>query len=155
MSSTPESGGETKMKMNTTSPFQAQVRPDLALKRRSSLSCPTESDDNTVPFEDEGSHRNGQTALQAAWDKLYKARAILEAEQAYLRDDRIAFQGELDQLQQREQNVEARELRVQQLEHQASLAAQEAQDTKDSESALSRLSRVPFEMARSVFSSKK
>jgi hypothetical protein len=114
--------------------------------------------DNTVPFDDEGIAQRGHAGLQAAWDKLYKARSILEAEQAHLRDDRIALQGEMDLLQQREQNVAARELRIQQLELQAQIQiaeAQEAQEVKDSESALTRLTRAPFDMARSVFGQKK
>jgi hypothetical protein len=139
--------------MNTTVPFQTPFRPDLALKRRSqALSRPMES---AVPFGDEGLARHGHSALQAAWDKLYKARSILEAEQAHLRDDRIAFQGELDLLQLREQNIAMREERIQQLELQAQIQIAEEQDAKDSESALTRLTRAPFDMARSVFGQKK
>jgi hypothetical protein len=140
--------------MNTTIPFQAQAKPDLTIKRRSTISRPMESD-NTVPFEDEDAGPRGVSALHAAWDKLYKARSILEAEQVHLRDDRIALQGEVDQLQQREQHVAARELRMQQMEYQAQLAIAEAQDAKDSESALTKLTRAPFDMARSVFGQKK
>jgi hypothetical protein len=141
--------------MNTTIPFQ--IRPDLALKRRSqAMSRPMESD-NTVPFENEGMSRHGQTALQVAWDKLYKARSILEAEQAHLRDDRILLQGEMDLLRDRAENVAARELRIQQLELHAQLQLAEAQDAqaeKDAQSPLARLTRAPFDMARSVFGKK-
>jgi hypothetical protein len=140
--------------MNTTSPFQTSVRPDLIIKRRSPISRPMESD-STAPFEDEGGGRNSHSALQAGWDKLYKARSILEAEQAHLRDDRIALQGEIDVLQQREQNVTAREQRIQQMEYQAQLAIADAQAEKDSESSFSKLTRAPFDMARSVFGPKK
>jgi hypothetical protein len=140
--------------MNTTIPFQAQAKPDLTIKRRSTISRPMESD-NTVPFEDVDAGPRGVSALHVAWDKLYKARSILEAEQVHLRDDRIALQGEVDQLQEREQHVAARELRMQQMEYQAQLAIAEAQDAKDSESALSKLTRAPFDMARSVFGQKK
>ena len=107
-----ENDNEPTERLNTTIPFQTQFRNDLTLKRRSpGMSRPMESD-NTVPFEDgSASSPHGQAGLQAAWDKLYKARAILEAEQVHLRDDRIALQGEIDLLQQREQNVAARELR--------------------------------------------
>ncbi|HEY5228970.1 MAG TPA: hypothetical protein VIJ19_10530 [Opitutaceae bacterium] len=140
--------------MNTTIPFQSSVRPDLSIKRRSPISRPMESD-STAPFEDEAGGHNGHSALQAAWDKLYKARSILEAEQAHLRDDRIAIQGEIEVLQQREQNVTAREQRIQQMEYQAQLAIAEAQAEKDAESSFSKLTRAPFDMARSVFGQKK
>jgi hypothetical protein len=105
--------------MNTTIPFQTQFRNDLTLKRRNQgVSRPMEStdSDNTVPFDGGSMSPHGPAGLQAAWDKLYKARSILEAEQVHLRDDRIALQGEIDLLQQREENVVARELRIQQLE---------------------------------------
>jgi hypothetical protein len=144
-------------RMNTTIPFQTQFRNDLTLKRRSpGISRPMESD-NTIPFESGSASPHGHEALQAAWDKLYKARSILEAEQVHLRDDRIALQGEIDLLQQREQNVAARELRIQQLELQYQMqaaAAQDAQAEKDSQSPFSRLTRAPFDMARSVFGKK-
>jgi len=139
--------------MNTTIPFQTSVRPDLTIKRRP-ISRPMESD-STAPFEDEGGGRHSHSALQAGWDKLYKARSILEAEQAHLRDDRIALQGEVDVLLQREQNVTAREQRIQQMEYQAQLAIADAQAEKESESSFSKLTRAPFDMARSVFGQKK
>jgi hypothetical protein len=144
--------------MNTTSPF-AQTRPELTLKRRPNIQAPLESD-NTLAFEGDLSGAYGQAALQAAWDKLYRARSILEAEQAHMRDDRIAFQGEIDALDHRERTIAMRELRMQQIEHQAQVAmadaqeAQQAQDAKEPESTISRLTRAPFDMARSVFGKK-
>jgi Holliday junction resolvase-like predicted endonuclease len=155
-----EKDAELPERMNTTIPFQTQFRNDLTLKRRSQgVSRPMESmeSDSTVPFEGGSMSPHGPAGLQAAWDKLYKARAILEAEQVHLRDDRIALQGEIDLLQQREENVAARELRIQQLELQYQMqiaAAQDAQAEKDSQSALTRLTRAPFDMARSVFGKK-
>jgi hypothetical protein len=129
-------------------------RTDLSIKRRSVISRPMESD-SSAPFGDEDTGRTSHSALQIAWDKLYKARALLEAEQAHLRDDRIALQGEFDLIQQREANVAARELRIQQMEYQMQLSIAEEQAEKDQESALSKLTRAPFDMARSVFGQKK
>ncbi len=143
--------------MNSTAPFQSQFRPELSLKRRghSGIHTPIESDDSTPPFESDSADPHGYAALQAAWDKLYRARSILEAEQAHLRDDRIAIQGELDALDAREQAVAAHEERIRQIELQASLAREEAQDEKESESTISRLTRAPFDIAKSVFGQKK
>jgi hypothetical protein len=137
-------------------PFQNPLRPELALKRRghSNPPIPMESDD-TVPMERRIAGPYGTASLQEAWDKLYKARAILEAEQNHLRDDRIAVQGEIDALAAREHMVSAREVRIQQLELQATLARAEAEDAKAEESALSKFTRAPFDMARSVFGQKK
>jgi hypothetical protein len=142
--------------MNTTT---APFRPELSLKRRgqSSQYNPTESG-SAAPFEGEDQALHSQAALQAGWDKLYRARAILEAEQAHLRDDRIAIQGELDALDAREQAVAARELRIEQLELKARIAmaeAAEAAQEKESESTIAKLTRAPFDMARSVFGQKK
>jgi hypothetical protein len=141
--------------MNTTLPFQTQFRPELTLKRKSqAVARPMESD-NTVPFEGDDFGAASPMTLQAAWNKLYKARSILEAEQAHLRDDRIALQGELDVLQHREQVVAARELRIQQLELKASLDKADAEDERESASTLTKLTRAPFDMARSVFGQRK
>jgi hypothetical protein len=147
----------------TTSPFD---RAGLSLKRRephAPMQVPIESADNmgtgsANPFgRSDSSSPYGQTALQAAWDKLYRARSILEAEQAHLRDDRIALQGELESLEMRERSIAAREMRIRQLELQAvlDLQEQEERDERESQSTLSRITRAPFEMALSVFKHKK
>jgi hypothetical protein len=140
--------------MHTPTPFSS--RPGLTLKRRETP--PTRSPfGSSNPFDGmtPNSDPYGQTSLQTAWDKLYRARALLEAEQAHLRDDRITFQGELEDLGRREEALAARELRLQQIELQVSLDQQDAQDEKDSKSTIARLTQAPFDMARSVFGSKK
>lgn len=143
--------------MNSTSvPFQAPLRPELALKRRghSTPPIPFEADD-IVPKERRVSGPYGMASLQEAWDKLYKARAILEAEQNHLRDDRIAFQGEIDAVVAREQMVAAREARIQQLEMSIAQDFAEADEARGQKSAISKITRAPFDMARSVFGQKK
>jgi hypothetical protein len=143
--------------MNTTSvPFQSNLRPELSLKRRGHTTPPIPMEpDDIVPKERRIAGPYGTASLQEAWDKLYKARAILEAEQNHVRDDRIALQGAIDELSAREQNLAARENRIRQIELQAALAAADAQDAKDNESTISKLTRAPFDIARSVFGSKK
>jgi hypothetical protein len=111
--------------------------------------------DDITPRERRISGPYGTASLQEAWDKLYKARAILEAEQNHLRDDRIAFQGEIDGIADREHAVAAREYRIQQIELHAALEKADADQTRAEESTISRLTRAPFEMARSVFGSRK
>jgi len=101
---------------------------------------------------------SGQTALEAAWDKLYRARSLLEAEQVHLRDDRIALQGVLDDIVRREEAVSARELRIQQIERAQELDKEEAAEAaaeRESRSAIAKLTHAPFEIARSVFGPKK
>ena len=110
--------------------------------------------DTIVPHERRKNGPYGTAALQEAWDKLYRARAILEAEQAHLRDDRIAIQGELEALDAREQAVAAREEQLRQYEQQLALARQAAEDERESGSAITRLTRAPFNMAKSVFGKK-
>jgi len=139
--------------MNTTASSQTQFRPELSLRRRGRTSIYTsmESDD-TVPFEGREAGQHSPAALRAAWDKLYRARAILEAEQAHLRDDRMAIQGELDALDAREQAVAAREEQLRAYE--LALARQVVLDERESESAIKRFTKTPFSMAKSVFGKK-
>jgi hypothetical protein len=143
--------------MNTTSvPFQAPLRPELSLRRRGNSTPPIPFDiDDIVPKERRVSGPYGMASLQEAWDKLYRARAILEAEMNHLRDDRIALQGEMDMLVAREQQIGVRELRLQQVELQAELERADAEEARAEQSTISKISRAPFDMARSVFGMKK
>ena len=144
------------MNSATSFPFQSVPRPDLTLRRRShpEESVPMEAD-TTVPRERRINGPYGTASLQEAWDKLYRARAILEREQTHLRDDRIAIQGEIDALKLREQAVAQREWQIQEYERQFALRREEAELTQEAESAFSKLTRAPFDMARSVFGQKK
>jgi hypothetical protein len=143
------------MSSHTTNPFLN--RPELSLKRRD----PSSASRPPMPFE--GSEHSegheidprGQTALEAAWEKLYRARQLLEAEQAHVRDDRIALQGVLEDIVRREEAVSAREQRVEQFELAQALDKEEAAEEKESRSAISKLTQAPFDLARSVFGSKK
>jgi hypothetical protein len=95
--------------------------------------------------------------LQAAWEKLHRAREILEAEQKNLRDDRISVREQEIQVKRREVELTEREARLTQREARLGIrpASAPAEVTAVAEeSAVSRLSRVPFDMARSVFGRK-
>jgi hypothetical protein len=144
--------------MNTTAPFQP-FRPELSLKRRDpSATQPPMEYEGSTPLENAGHNSAdpyGHAALRAAWDKLYRARSLLEAEQTHVRDDRIAIQGEIEALCRREDAVAAREAHIQQLELKQTLEKQEAEDVKESRSTIAKLTQAPFDMARSVFGSKK
>lgn len=95
--------------------------------------------------------------LQAAWEKLHRAREIFEAEQKNLRDDRITLREQEAMVKRRAAELAERELRL--AEREALItAATPATLTVASEpdtSAVSRLSRVPFQFARSVFGGRK
>jgi DNA repair exonuclease SbcCD ATPase subunit len=142
--------------MHSTSVPFSNLRPELSLKRRGNTTppIPMESDD-IVPKERRIAGPYGTASLQEAWDKLYKARAILEAEQNHLRDDRIALQGEIDALNAREQQVAEREQRIRQVELQAELERVEEEEARASESPFAKLTKAPFRMAKSVFDPKK
>lgn len=114
---------------------------------------------STAPFFQRPSSRApfaDDPALQSAWEKLHRAREILEAEQRNLRDDRIAMRELERQVKEREQAVGEREARL--AEREALLvtatAPTVAEVEVDNESAVSRLTRRPFDMARSVFGKK-
>ena len=128
----------------------ANAQPALAGGSRSST--PFLRPSSHAPFVDD-------SALQAAWEKMHRAREILEAEQKNLLEDRIALQGMEKQLKRREEAVAAREARL--VEREALVAAAtpapraEPVDGEQSMSAVTKITRAPFDMARSVFRGKK
>jgi hypothetical protein len=94
--------------------------------------------------------------LKSAWEKLHRAREILEAEQKNLRDDRISMQELEKQLKRREEAVAAREAKLVQREALIKAAAPaEPIAGEHTLSAVTKLTRGPFNMARSVFRGKK
>ncbi len=103
---------------------------------------------------------DSDSALQAAWGKLHRARELLESEQTHLRGERIATQEKENEVKRREKNVAERELRVAEreralLESAASIKAEQPIAAEQTMSAVARLTRSPFDMARSVFGGKK
>ena len=103
-----------------------------------------------TPFTDD-------TALSAAWEKLHRAREILEAEQKNLRDDRISIRELEIMVKQRAEEVAEREARLAEREALVTAATPAPAPAADpaSVSAVTRITRAPFEMARSVFGGKK
>jgi len=103
-----------------------------------------------TPFENDA-------ALQAAWDKLHRARELLESEQTHMRDERITFHEQQKEVKRREDAVAAREAQVAELEKIIAAAAPTAEPiaSEHTMSAMTRLTRAPFDMARSVFGGKK
>ena len=95
-------------------------------------------------------------SLEAAWQKLHRAREISEAEQAHLRDDRLAMHALQAELKQREAAVAAREARVAAQEELATTAAPVARAKREpmagqqTLSAFTRLTRAPFLIAESL-----
>jgi hypothetical protein len=100
-------------------------------------------------------------ALQAAWEKLHRSRELLDAEQTHMREERIMVHEKESDIMRREKAVTAREARVlerEQLVAEATPPLSEEPQPVASEhtmSAVTRLTRGPFNMARSVFGSKK
>jgi len=105
-----------------------------------------------TPFPDD-------TALQAAWEKLHRARELFEAEQTHLRNERIAVQEKQENMTRRDKALAEREAKLS--EREAYLAEREAMLAEavtaspaagdHTLSAVTRLTRAPFNMARSVF----
>lgn len=88
----------------------------------------------------------GEDELSEAWEKFHRARALLQAEQNQLRDDRMALRDHLAELERREAAVTAREAAVAAFEQQMQSGA-----TEKPVSAVRRLTQAPFMAARSVF----
>lgn len=99
-------------------------------------------------------------ALAAGWEKLHRARALLEAEQSHLRDERIITHEKENEMKRRERAVADREARVSErerllVEAMAPTHSPQPIASEHTMSAMTRLTRAPFDMARSVFSGKK
>ena len=124
---------------------------------RTPVAVPTRS---TAPFFQRPSSRvpfADDSALATAWEKLHRAREILEAEQKNLRDDRISIRELEIMVKQRAEEVAERESRL--AEREALLATATSAPVfvaeEETPSAVTRFTRAPFEMARSVFGGKK
>lgn len=93
-----------------------------------------------------------------AWQKLLRARELLEAEQKNLRDDRITLQGYEQQLKEREARIAERESRVAAREQALAAARPPAPATptraKKHATTIDSLTRAPFALAKSVFGAK-
>lgn len=93
-------------------------------------------------------------SLEAAWQKLHRARELSEAEQAHLRDDRLAMHAFEAELKQREATVVAREARVAAQEELLAAATprtqREPMAAQQTISAFTRLTRAPFLIAESL-----
>ena len=79
--------------------------------------------------------------LCAAWEKFHRARALLQAEQNQLRDDRMAQHDNLLELKRREEELIAREKRLAERELLLTIAVG-AQEEKKHESSLQRIKSV-------------
>ncbi len=96
-------------------------------------------------------------ALQAGWEKLHRAREILEAEQNHLRDDRIVMREMEATVKRREEAVALREAQLDERERLILAATPGAAprgangSPADAGTAVGRLTRAPFDLARSVF----
>lgn len=111
---------------------------------------PFQRPSSRVPFADDA-------ALQAAWEKLHRARELLEAEQNHMRDDRIVLRDQLETIKRREEAVAARETALAEREALIVAATQPEKETPAGaeRSTMNRITRAPFDMARSVFGGKK
>lgn len=106
-----------------------------------------------IPFETDA-------ALHTSWEKLHRARALLETEQMHLRDERIIIHEKDSDMKRREKAVADREARVAERERmlvEAMAPVPEPQPvaSEHTMSAVTRLTRAPFDMARSVFGGRK
>ncbi len=132
--------------------WQAQIENGLAQPPAAQYIAPVSLSGrgpSTSPFE-------GDAALQAGWEKLHRARELLEAEQAHVRDDRLNLKETAALLKRQEASLMAREEALAQREQQfaEATAARLAEATVKPPSAIGRITGVPFAIAKSVFGGK-
>lgn len=131
--------------------YEARLRNWQAqLDAAAGQSAPTKSGSpflrggTTAPFAAEGS-------LDEAWQKFYRARALLEAEQKQMRDERIALRETEVALKRREAELAEREARLAAREQPPSSSAPFAADAPKGPSAVQRFTQAPFLAAKAVF----
>lgn len=90
--------------------------------------------------------------LQAGWEKVHRARELLEAEQKHLVEDRLLLQEREEALKKREAALTLREQRLAAREQTPTAAAKPKM--KKAASTMETLTRAPFAMAKSVFGAK-
>lgn len=140
----------------TMTPASASTPRVTAATRTASsgaTAVPFHRPSSRAPFTDD-------TALQAAWEKLHRARELLEAEQTHLRDDRIAMRDMEVGLKKREEALAEREARLAEREALVLAAMSEkeiaaAANAAATESAVTKITTAPFKMARAVLRVKK
>ncbi len=121
--------------------FEAQLRAmqaDIDARRQ------PESAASVSPFP------AGELSLQSAWDKLIRARELLDSEQASFRDDRMVLKAEQAELRRQQANIAIREVALLARE-QALASVAEPIAAQNTMSVMTRLSRTPFGFARAVF----
>lgn len=97
---------------------------------------------------------NSNPGFNGDWEKLQRARALIEAERRTLTDERLVLREERDILKQREENLRQREESLQARE--AQVAQREQSLSKPAaEPAAKPSSRTPFEVAKNLFNIKR
>lgn len=97
------------------------------------------------------------TVLQTGWEKLHRARELLEAEERNLRDTRISLHEQEQQVKRREEAVAEREARAAERESLLLDANAPAEPIagEHTMSAVTMFTRSPFNVARSMLLGKK
>lgn len=91
--------------------------------------------------------------LQSAWEKVIRARELLEAEQAHLRDDRLQMREEFSVLKRRELAVKMREDTLAARESVLNAGLSPSSPVAPATTAFSSMTKftlAPFNLARSV-----
>lgn len=105
-----------------------------------------------APFGGTHSATATDSEICAAWDKFHRARALLQAEQNQLRDERMAFRDAKADMDRREADITTRETRLAERELLLKIAVgATTEDERKSPSAMKRLTSAPLSAAKSVF----
>lgn len=143
--------------------LQAEIEAGRSLAAAAQTQAPMAPQRSTPSLFQRPSSRAPFTddpALQVAWEKLHRAREILEAEQKNLRDDRVSIREQEVMVKQRLEEIGEREVQLAEREALV-LAAMPAPEAPEPAveappvSAVTRLTRAPMDLARSVFGGKK
>jgi len=141
--------------------WQTQLDADGSRGPRTSGPTPRNSTAPANPRASSETPHYTDSSLEAAWEKFHRARALMEAEQNQIRDDRVMLREGETSLKRREAEIVQRELQV--AEREMRLAEREQQvagqppvtavpdANKPRTSTVRRFAHAPFLVARSVF----
>lgn len=130
--------------------FEARIRDSMPPMPMAGSRPPFESSGSRPAFETRSNNSN--SGFDGDWEKMQRARALLEAERRSLTDERLVLREERDILKQREENLKQREDAMKQREAQVALREQKAAAATEELPPTKPVSRTPFEAARNLFS---
>jgi hypothetical protein len=133
--------------------FEARIRDSMPPMPMMGSRPPFETSGSRPAFETRTTNSN--PGFDGEWEKLQRARALIEAERRSLTDERLVLREERDILKQREENLRQRDDAIKARETQVALREQNLSKPAVDSASAKATSRTPFEVAKGLFNIKR